>query len=151
METGTDFSADDLAPLVRGLYNGDEVLFLHTEASDEAVAHLLTEMMGPDVIVVPSLAEIPESLLGNVYVFTNGVQGAGPMGFQPDVFDSVPGDSAYTPLRQVNRVRWIDESTARLLNRVSDLLAAESAGEIEIEPSGIVVNMPILVWPGGHR
>lgn len=151
METVTDYSVDDLAPLVRGLYEGEEVLFLHTEASDETVASLLTEMMGPDVILVPSLAEIPTTLLGNVYVFTNGIAGGGPMGFQPDIFDSIPGDEDYTPLRQLNRVRWADDSTPRLLNSVSELRAAETAGEVDVELSSIVVNMPILVWPGGQR
>jgi hypothetical protein len=32
------------------------VFFIHTEASDPDVASLLTEMMGPQVMIVPSLA-----------------------------------------------------------------------------------------------
>lgn len=150
MEAVTGYSVDDLAPLVRGLYDGEEVLFLHTETSDERVANLLTEMMGPEVIVVSSLAQIPQELLGNVYVFTNGIAGDGPLGFQLDIFDSIPGDEDYTPLRQLNRVSWTDD-TAYLLNNVPDLLNAEEAGEIEIEPSGTVINMPILVWGSGQR
>lgn len=70
------------------------------------VAEMLTRMMGPKVLVVPSLAEIPVWLLADVYVFTNGVRGDGPFGFQPDVFDSVPGDARYTPLRRVNFFTW---------------------------------------------
>lgn len=150
MEAVTGYSVDDLAPLVRGLYDGEEVLFLHTETSDERVANLLTEMMGPEFIVVSSLAQIPQELLGNVYVFTNGIAGDGPLGFQLDIFDSIPGDEDYTPLRQLNRVSWTDD-TAYLLNNVPDLLNAEEAGEIEIEPSGIVINMPILVWGSDQR
>ncbi|MCA9902940.1 MAG: hypothetical protein KC547_03710 [Anaerolineae bacterium] len=147
----TAFSTDDLAPLVQGIYEGEAVLFIHTEASDPDVANLLTDMMGPQVVTVPSLAEIPETLLGSVYVFTNGISGTGPMGFQPDLFDSIPGDLEYTPLRAISRVTWQDEQMPRQVNSVDELEAAEEAGEITLEPTGMVVNMPILVWPGGSR
>ena len=147
----TAFSSDDLAPLVRGIYEGDELFFIHTEASDPDVASLLTEMMGPQVVAVPGLADIPDELLGNVYVFTNGVAGNGPMGFQPDIFDSIPGDEAYTPLRALNLVTWQEEAAPRMLDNVADIEAAQAEDEVEIERPGIVVNMPILVWPGGQR
>lgn len=147
----TEFPSDDLAPLVRGIYEGDELFFIHTEASDPDVASLLTEMMGPQVIAVPGLADIPEELLGNVYVFTNGVDGGGPMGFQPDIFDSIPGDEAYTPLRALNLVTWQAGAAPRVIDNVAEIEAAQAEGEVEIERSGIVVNMPILVWPGGQR
>ena len=151
MEMVTDYSVDDLAPLVRGIYEGDDVLFLHTEVSDESIAEILTEMMGPEVIVVPSLAEIPQELLGNVYVFTNGIVDGGPLGFQSDIFDSVPGDEGYTPLRQINLVTWNEDSDPQQLNSVNELFDAEDAGDLTIEASGIVVNMPILVWADETR
>ncbi len=147
----TEFSSDDLAPLVRGIYEGEDVFFIHTEASDPDVADLLTDMMGPQVVTVPSLAEITQELLRNVYVFTNGVAGGGPMGFQPDVFDTVPGDPGYTPLRSLNRVTWQAGSTPRQLNSAAEIEAAEAAGDIVIEQPGVVINMPILVWAGEHR
>lgn len=146
MEMVTDYSVDDLAPLVRGIYEGEDALFLHTEVSDESIAEILTEMMGPKVVVVPSLADIPEELLGNVYVFTNGIIDGGPLGFQLDIFDSVPGDEVYTPLRQIHLVTWAADSSPEQLNHVSDILEAEESGNVTIESSGIVVNMPILVW-----
>jgi hypothetical protein len=141
----------DLAPLVSGFYNGGEVLFIHTESSDPEVAKMLTDMMGPQVVLVPELAQAPESLLADVYVFTNGVQGMGPFGFQPDVFDAVPGDESYRPLRAVNLVTWQKSETPRELRSVEEIQAAEAAGEVTIAQPGIVVNMPILSWPGGHR
>lgn len=151
MAMDTGFSADDLAPLVLGIFEGEEVLFIHTEASDTQVARLLTDMMAAEVIVVPNLADIPQDLLGNVYVFTNGISGDGPMGFQPDVFDNIPGDENYTPLRAVNLVTWEDESEPRQLNSVAEIQIALDAEEISLETPGIVVNMPILVWTGGQR
>ncbi len=72
-------------PPVGAYYEGKEVFFIHTETSDQEIADLLTGMMGSPVLVVPELAEIPEKALSKVYVFTNGVRGDGPLGFQPDV------------------------------------------------------------------
>ena len=53
---------------------------------------------------MPELAEAPGSLLAEVYIFTNGLEGHGPFGFQPDIFDSVPGGERYRPLRAVNLI-----------------------------------------------
>ena len=141
----------DLVPPVRGLYKGEELFFIHTEASDPEVANLLTMMMGPKVLLLPSLTQIPDSVLANVYVFTNGVKGGGPFGFQPDVFDSVPGDSGYSPLRSINLVAWEEGATTRELGSVAEIMAAESKGDVTIKQPDIVVNMPMLSWPGGQR
>jgi hypothetical protein len=149
METG--YSVDDLAPLAMAYYEGETVYFIHPEASNPDVAQVLTEMMGPDVLTVPSLAEIPAELLGNVYVFTNGVEAMGPLGYQPDVFDTVPGDEAYTPLRAISLVTWAEDSEPRELTSVDEILDAETAGELTIEQPGVVVNMPILVWGEATR
>lgn len=151
MEMGTKYSVNDLAPMALAYYDGEEVYFVHPEASDKGVAQVLTDMMGTEVMVVPSLAEVPKDLLGNVYVFTNGIKAMGPLGFQPDVFDSVPGDEAYTPLRALNLVTWQGNAQARELTSIREILAAEKNGEVIIEQPGVVVNMPILVWPEGHR
>lgn len=143
------------APPVAGYAEGEEIHFIHPEASDPALAETLTDMMGGSpVLVVPALAQAPEAMLANVYVFTNGVmpEGAmGPLGFQPDVFDNPPGTDGYSPLRSVHLVTWRDESSARVLMSALDVLAAVDQGELAIEEPGIVVNMPFLTWPGGRR
>ncbi|MBE2266752.1 MAG: hypothetical protein IAE80_00885 [Anaerolinea sp.] len=151
MEMDSGYSVDDLAPLAFAYYNNGDVYFIHPEASEEGVADVLTAMMGTEVITVPSLGQIPEVLLGKVYVFTNGVEGMGPLGFQPDVFDSVPGVEGYTPLRSVHLVTWQEGIEPRELTNVEDILAAEALSELVIETPGVVVNMPILVWPDGQR
>ncbi len=144
-------TGDNPTPPVKGLYKGKEIMFIHTEASDAAVAGLLTRMMGPKVIHVPRLARIPAALLADVYVFSNGVKGDGPMGFQPDVFDSVPGDARYTPLRALALVTWRSGIAARMLRSVEDIKAAAATGQLTLKRPGIVVNMPIITWPGGTR
>ncbi len=151
MTMESSYSTNDLAPLAKAYYSGKDVFFIHPEASDADVAGVLTKMMGPQVLTVPSLGKIPSDLLGNVYVFANGPKGMGPLGYQPDVFDSVPGDKSYTPLRTINLVTWKDTATAKELTSAADITAAQAAGQVEIKHPGVVVNMPILVWPGGKR
>lgn len=138
-------------PLVKGYSEGRGILFLHTEASDPKVAAMLSEMMRSPVLVVPSLAQTPEPLLANVYVFTNGVRGEGPFKFQSDVFDNPPGTEGYRPLRAVHLVTWKNERAVRLLKSVAEVKTAQQAGDITIERPGAVVNMPFVTWPGGGR
>ncbi len=154
-----DMAASDGTPIaippVDGFYAGQPIQYVHTETSDEQIAQLLTGMMGSPVILVPQLADIPASALSSVYVFANGVAPAGvmggPLGFQPDVFDSAPGDEAYSPLRAVKFVTWAEGADPRVLRSVEEILVAEQAGEMTIEQPSVVVNMPFLTWPGGRR
>jgi hypothetical protein len=138
-------------PPVKGYLEGQEIEFIHTEASDAKVAKLLTDMKASPVFVVPSLAQAPEAMLANVYVFANGIKGDGPLKFQPDVFDHPPGTEGYRPLRALQLVRWKDERSARELKSAAEVKEAESKGEVTIERPGVVINMPLLTWPGGRR
>lgn len=142
-------------PSVRGYAEGEEILFIHTEASDPAVADTLTDMMRSPVLLVPALAQTPESARAIVYVFANGIspRGAqGPFGYQPDVFDAPPGAPGYSPLREVHLVAWSDPAIARVLRSAAEVQQAEARGEVTIERPGAVVNMPFLTWPGrGER
>ncbi|HSL31984.1 MAG TPA: hypothetical protein VK900_22465 [Anaerolineales bacterium] len=138
-------------PAGKAFAEGKEIYFVHTEASDPGVAETLTNMMQSPVMHVPSLAEVPEAALANVYVFTNGVQGSGPFGFQADVFDNPPGSDGYTPLRRLNVATWAAGAEARELKSVAEVLEAEASGEITVEQPGVVINMPFVVWDGGQR
>ena len=150
----TTTGEEPVPPPVTGYYQGEEILFIHTEASDPQVADMLTTMMGSPVLVVPQLAQIPEAALAEVYVFTNGIQpdgAAGPFGYQPDIFDTVPGDPDYSPLRRVNLVTWQPDATPRLLRSADELTAASDAGTVTITQTETIVNVPMLTWPSGHR
>ena len=138
-------------PAGKAYAEGKEIYFVHTEASDAGVAEKLTTMMKSPVMLVPSLADVPDEALANVYVFTNGVEGSGPFGFQADVFDNPPGTDGYTPLRRLNVITWEEGSTSRELKSVAEVLEAESNGELGIEQPGVVINMPFVVWDGGQR
>jgi len=140
-----------IMPVGRAYAEGQEIYFMHTEASDPGVAELLSNMMQSPVLLAPSLADTPDSALANVYVFTNGIAGMGPLGFAPDVFDAPPGSDGYTPLRRLNLVTWDEPSAARELKSAAEVLAAQAAGEVTIEQPGVVINMPFVVWDGGKR
>jgi hypothetical protein len=141
-----------VVPPVDGFMEGQRIRFLHTESSDPEVAKLLTQMKGSPVLTVPSLAKAPKELLANVYVFTNGVAGDGPFKFQPDVFDSPPGQAGYTPLRALVLVSWKKSGTARELKSAGEVKQALAQGEIELTQPGVVINMPMITWPpDGHR
>jgi len=138
-------------PPVKGYLDGREIEFIHTEASDHKVARLLTDMKASPVLLVPSLAQAPEAMLAPVYVFANGIKGGGPLKFQPDVFDNPPGTDGYRPLRSLQLVTWKHERSARELKSAAEVKDAESKGEVTIEHPGVIINMPLLTWPGGRR
>ena len=117
-----------IVPPVSGYAEGEEVAFIHTEVSDPEVAKLLTNMMESPVLVVPALAQAPDEALANVYVFQSGIEGTGPFGFQPDIFDAPPGTPGYSPLRRINLVNWVNPQAARELKSVAELRQAESGG-----------------------
>ena len=138
-------------PAGKAYAEGQEIYFTHTEASDSGIAETLTNMMKSPVLYVPSLALVPAEALANVYVFENGMAGKGPLGFQPDVFDNPPGTDGYSPLRQIILVKWADGTETTEFKAVADILAAEADGQLTTKPSGVVVNMPFIVWDGGKR
>ncbi len=138
-------------PPVDGYMEGQSIRFIHTETSDPKVAELLTKMKGSPVLVVPSLSQASNDMLANVYVFTNGIKGGGPLDFQPDVFDSPPGTEGYRPLRRLNLATWKNAQAARELKTAAEVRAALAKSEITVEQPGVVINMPMLTWPDGHR
>ncbi len=140
-----------VVPPVKGYAEGQEIWFIHTEASDTTVAQILTDMMDSPVRAVSSLADAPETMLARVYVFRNGLKGGGMLRFQPDVFDHPPGDPAYTPLRAMTVVTWKNTRSARVLTSAAEVQAAFARRELDIDELGVVVNMPLVTWPGGQR
>jgi hypothetical protein len=135
----------------KGFAEGNEIYFIHTEVSSAELAKKMAAGMQSPVFYVPSLADVPLDAQANVYVFTNGVKGASMSGLQPSVFDNPPESAAYTPLRRLNMVTWNDATKARELKAASDVLEAVNAGELTIKDTGVVINMPFIIWDSGQR
>ena len=155
MQNLTSTSVPIKIPLTKGLYDGKDVLFTTTEVSDSKLASVLSKESNFNVTYAPALSKTPSEALGTIFVFENGVNGTGAMGFQSDVFDSIPGDADYTPLWKVSMVQWKANNTAAgnatqpsILGSDDDIAAAASKGQVTVTPTDIVRNCPIIQWGG---
>jgi len=138
-------------PAIDAYYQGQKIWFIHTEVSDAQMAQRLTEMVDYPTVYAPQLGSVDPAKAGRIYVFKNGVSrsdaqpwGGGPFHYQIDIFDSVPGDENYTPLRNPHLVTWKEEATPRVLRSEAELLEAQRNGELTIEPTPVVVNAPVV-------
>ncbi len=144
-------NAPVVIPLVRGLYDGKDILLITTEVSDKAMKDQIGNFTGFPVNYDANLTKISQGI-GNLWIFKNGIKGPGFMGFQASVVDSIPGDPGYTPLWKVSIVEWKTNSgiTPTILGSDDAIGAAQSKGQITITPTNVVVNCPILQW-GGNK
>src|SRR5215831_11116466 len=136
-------------PLTRGYVNGFEVFYISTEASDKGLADHLTNFIHSRVSFAPALKNAPPQSLANIYVFQNGIKCSGPLGFQPNVADSQPGDPGYSPLWRINNVGWKQGVSPKELKSETDILSAQKNGELTISSSDAIVNCPFVYWHGG--
>ena len=144
-------------PVIDAYYEGEKLWFIHTDVADEGMAKMLTNMVNFDTIFSARLGDVPLDKVGKIYVFTNGPEqsgvkpwGGGPFNYQIDIFDSIPGDEGYTPIRNPQMVSWNDGSKPRILKSMDELLEAEKNGELTIKQTNVVVNVPIVKWPSDY-
>jgi hypothetical protein len=137
--------------LAKGYVNGNIAFFIATDASDNQTAASITKNPGFKVNFAPALALSLESTRQQGYEFINGVRGEGSFGFQLPVASALPGDKNYTPLVQLNFVKWNSNSsftstvTVRELKSVDEIMAAQKNGELTIAKTNIVINSPAVV------
>jgi hypothetical protein len=144
-------------PLLKGLYDSRDVMFITTEVSDKTMKDQIGNFTGSPVNYAANLTKSQD--IGDLWVFKNGVKGVGLMGFQPNVFNSIPGDPKYTPLWRVNLVEWKTTGSANattsptaptILGSDDAIANAASKGQIKITATNVVVNCPIVQW-GGNK
>jgi hypothetical protein len=137
-------------PLMKGYENGNEIFFIATDASDNQTAVQITNATGFKVNFAPLLARTPEEARGQAYVFENGIEGEGPLGFQLPVINARPGQDGYSPLLQINLVRWNDEAAQPTeLRSEEDIISASNAGQLTVNNTDVIVNHPAVQWQGG--
>ena len=136
-------------PMMKGYENGSEIFFIATDSSDNETATQITNQTGFRVNFAPLLAETPENATGKGYIFENGVEGEGPLGFQLPVINARPVQEGYSPLLQINRVTWNEGAQPTELRSEQDIIAASDAGQLSIEATDIIVNHPAVQWEGG--
>jgi hypothetical protein len=137
--------------LAKGYVNGKIAFFIATDASDNGTAASITKNPGFKVNFAPALASVPESARQQGYEFINGVRGEGSFGFQLPIASALPGDKNYSPLVQINFVKWNSNNNsststvvARELKSVNDIMTAEKNNELTIAKTNIVINSPAV-------
>jgi hypothetical protein len=138
--------------LAKGYVNGKIAFFIATDASDNGTAASITKNPGFKVNFAPALAFVPESSRQQGYEFINGVRGEGSFGFQLPIASALPGDKNYSPLVQLNFVKWNSNNNsststvvvARELKSVNEIMAAQKNNELTIAKTNIVINSPAV-------
>jgi len=136
-------------PMMRGYENGNEIFFIATDASDNQTATQITNATGFKVNFAPLLARTPEEARGQAYVFENGIEGEGPLGLQLPIINARPGQEGYSPLLQINVVRWNEAAQPTELRSEEEAIAASNAGQLTINKTDVIVNHPAVQWEGG--
>lgn len=119
------------------LVGGEPAYFIRTDASDEEFAE--TE----ELVHVPLLAEALEATSGlsKIYVFPDADG-------HDAILSTAPHMADFSPAFRVHRVRFTGSATE--LDSESAVMAAAGAGTVEVEETDIVVNYPVVKWPGGE-
>jgi hypothetical protein len=134
-------------PLISGWYEGKPVRYVTTDVSDRQAAVEMNANYVPRLAnAIPPQPAAPgqKGAVERIYAFANFRQG-GVLPSLPMPTGSANADPNYSPLWQVHKVRWQDGRTPRVLKSEEEILAAEEAGEVKIEKTGIVVNCPVVI------
>ena len=138
-------------PMHQGVYEGGQVMYIITDGSDADYAKTLSEKQQWNVETSTALADMPEDILGQMFVFTNGIRGDGLYGFQDEVFSSTPSqESEYSALHSVIEVSWKAGQRESVFESADDIIAAEESGRISFDQTGVVLNTPQIIWPDGQ-
>lgn len=136
-------------PLLQGWYEGAVVFYITTDVSDAEVAKEKKANFAPRLamalpVVTPG-APIRSSV-DKVYAVTNFQQSS--------VFASAPRplghqnrETAYSPLWQMVKVTWRSGASARVLTSEEAVLDAAEKGFVELQPTQVVLNCPIVPAP----
>ena len=118
--------------------------YMITDTSAAPMAPMMSVPASP-----PTQALIDLNGTDEIWVFGNGIEGSGVMGFQPGVFDNQAGEPAWSPFWNHFTLTWTDGSDVRVLHSGDEIRAAVEAGEVELfngtpdsHPNGFVVNCP---------
>ena len=119
--------------------DGSTIYYIATDASHQDAANMLGV-----IFVNKTGATNLSGASSDLYVFTNGIKGTGPMGFQASIAGSDVGDNAYSPLWRINAATWEEPSKAKFLTTVAEIGGAASNDMLATELAGFVVNCPFV-------
>lgn len=120
--------------LHEGVYNGEPIYYIRTDASDQTYA----EANG--LVYVP-LLNAGRDVAAPLYVFANG---------RSAILSRSPAEDDFVSLFQIKNVTVNDDSA--VLDSAAAVEQAAAAGQVTIEEAEIpvFVNFPVAKWPGGE-
>ena len=138
-------------PVSKGYVNGKIAYFISTDATEKQIVSSVSNTTKFIINYAPILADTPQSTHQQGYVFINGIKGGGqPNDFQLPVASATPNSTnssenkGYSPLFQINYVKWNNNSNPRILTSVDQILDAQNKGELTIIKTNIVINSPFI-------
>jgi hypothetical protein len=138
-------------PMHKGIYEGNQVLYIMTDTNDEAYAKIISEKQGWNMELAPPLGNVPENTLQKLFIFKNGIKGDGIYGFQNEVISNTPSqESKYSALSSIIEVTWKVGQKEIEFESAADVIAAEEGGRIEFNETEVIVNAPQIIWPDGQ-
>lgn len=124
--------------------DGRTIYYIVTDATPKGPA----DMMG--VVDAPVNAKLINNAAAvDLFQFANGIKGTGPLGFQPGIAASGPGDKNYSPMWRIFMIGWENEENAQLLETMDDISAYKKQGLINVNiakpmDSDHIVNCPFI-------
>jgi hypothetical protein len=131
--------------LSKGYADGRLAFFIATDSSNSQTAASINDSFGHKINFAPLLSSIPKLYLQQGYDFLNGLKGEGPFGFQLPIASALPGDKYYSPLVQLNFVKWNENANVRLLKTSEEIGQAQRNGELQIIKTNIIINSPAVM------
>jgi hypothetical protein len=119
--------------------DGSTVYYIATDASEKKVADDLGV-----VFVNKTGPTLGSGASSDLYVFTNGIKGNGPMGYQASIASTNAGDKAYSPFWRIQTVTWNDPEQAQFLTTLDEIIEHAKQGHLKTEIAGVVVNCPFV-------
>jgi len=96
--------------------NGETIYYIATDASSPDVAKDL------GIIYVPKISKtLATSASSDLYVFTNGLDGNGPLGFQASIGSTMVGDQYYSPLWRIQTATWENPDKSSFVKSLAEL------------------------------
>jgi hypothetical protein len=122
--------------------NGSTIYYIATDASVKNVADTLGV-----VFANKTGFALRSGASSDLFVFTNGIKGTGPMGYQASIASTNAGEEAYSPLWRIQATTWKDPSQAQFLTTANEISTAGSGGKLTVEIAGVIVNCPFVEVP----
>ena len=107
--------------------DGQTIYYIVTDATPSGPA----EIMGiPHSPTSKKLASSNTAV--DLFQFKNGIKGTGPLGFQPGIAASAPGNDTYSPMWRIFMIEWHDTDDAKILETKTDIDAFSSKEQLSI-------------------